>query len=127
MLAALVQKELDYVLNHCAKYLARDNADERHSFFGLDAGQARAPDQRALAPPNRRCRDDSGVAGRIGMEPRHLHLSRARRSSGHPRSIALPCSGLNAPAALASRSRTAFTWPLPCVFPRDVGTAIGLS
>jgi hypothetical protein len=42
MHAAIVQKEPDYVLNQCAKYLARTNTDERHSFFGLDAGQPRA-------------------------------------------------------------------------------------
>jgi hypothetical protein len=42
MLTAVVQKEPDYVLNHCAKYLARTNIDERHSFFGLDVGQPRA-------------------------------------------------------------------------------------
>ena len=42
MVAAIVEKEPEYVLNHCAKYLARDSHDERHSFFGLDAGQERA-------------------------------------------------------------------------------------
>jgi hypothetical protein len=42
MPADVIEKEDDYILNHCAKYLARDNTDERHSFFGLDAGQDRA-------------------------------------------------------------------------------------
>src|SRR3712207_1357400 len=31
----VISKEPDYVLNHCTKYLARDNTDIRHSYFGL--------------------------------------------------------------------------------------------
>ena len=31
-----------YVLNHCTKYLARDNTDQRHSFSGIDDGKPRA-------------------------------------------------------------------------------------
>jgi len=42
MAAELIQKESQYILNHCAKYLARDNADERNSPYGIFAGQARA-------------------------------------------------------------------------------------
>src|SRR5918992_6354570 len=28
----ILQKKDDYVLNHCAKYLARENTDPRHAF-----------------------------------------------------------------------------------------------
>jgi hypothetical protein len=38
----VVQKDRDYLLNHCTKYLARDNADGRHSYYGADDGQSRA-------------------------------------------------------------------------------------
>lgn len=37
-----VIKDEQYVLNHCTKYLARDNADERHNVFGIYNGQERA-------------------------------------------------------------------------------------
>lgn len=42
MRAEVVKKDVQYVLNHCAKYLARDNADERHSPLGIFQGQERA-------------------------------------------------------------------------------------
>ena len=42
MPAALVTKTPEYVLNHCTKYLARDNTDERHGYFGSQKGQPRA-------------------------------------------------------------------------------------
>ena len=62
MVAAVVAKEPEYVLNHCAKYLARDNTDERHSFFGLDAGQERARISEPWRFPLVDA-DDSGAAG----------------------------------------------------------------
>src|SRR3954454_23001840 len=37
----IVQKNPDYILNHCTKYLARDNEDTRHSYFGTFDGQPR--------------------------------------------------------------------------------------
>ena len=40
-MTVIVQKPADYVLNHCSKYLARDNTDSRHSFFGVYDGQDR--------------------------------------------------------------------------------------
>jgi hypothetical protein len=40
MVAPVVAEEPDYVPDHCAKYLARDNTEERHSFFGLGAALA---------------------------------------------------------------------------------------
>jgi hypothetical protein len=40
-MAVPVQKSAEYVLNHCAKYLARTNDDFRHSFFGIYDQQER--------------------------------------------------------------------------------------
>jgi hypothetical protein len=37
-----VTKDVTYILNHCTKYLARDNQDNRHDPFGLYGGQSRA-------------------------------------------------------------------------------------
>ena len=99
MLAALVQKEPDYVLNHCAKYLARDNADERHSFFGLDAGQARARISEPWRFPIVDA-DDSGVAD--ASEWNHVTFI-YRAPEDHPDipvQLLTPCLGLYAPAAL---------------------------
>lgn len=42
MTATVSYKDEQYVLNHCTKYLARDNDDERHSFFGTLDGHPRA-------------------------------------------------------------------------------------
>jgi len=42
MQAEIVQRDTQYLLNHCTKYLARDNVDERHSLLGVYAGQQRA-------------------------------------------------------------------------------------
>jgi len=42
MAAQIVQKEPQYVLNYCTTSLARDNTDERHSYFGGFEGQPRA-------------------------------------------------------------------------------------
>lgn len=42
MVESRVEKEDQYVLNHCTKYLARTNADERHSTYGVDAATPRA-------------------------------------------------------------------------------------
>lgn len=57
-MAILVQKDQDYLLNHCTNFLARDSVDGRHCYFGTDAGQPRAaPDELSnlpLAPSNRR-------------------------------------------------------------------------
>lgn len=38
----LVIKDEQYIVNHCTKYLARDNTDERHNVFGIYDGQERA-------------------------------------------------------------------------------------
>jgi hypothetical protein len=38
MRATVVLKDDEYVLNHCTKYLARDNTDGRHSYFGIYDG-----------------------------------------------------------------------------------------
>jgi hypothetical protein len=40
-MAEILEKPVEYVLNHCTKYLARDNEDTRHSFFGTYDGQSR--------------------------------------------------------------------------------------
>jgi hypothetical protein len=37
----LVERDDQYILNQCTKYLARDNADARHDFGQYDAGDAR--------------------------------------------------------------------------------------
>jgi hypothetical protein len=42
MLATVVLRQDDDILNHCARYLARDNVDGRHDYFGVDAGQPNA-------------------------------------------------------------------------------------
>ena len=42
MAAAIVQKDEQYLLNHCTKYLARESTTPRHSHFGLWVGQRRA-------------------------------------------------------------------------------------
>lgn len=42
MHAEIVKRDIQYLLNHCTKYLARDNADERHSPLGIFEGQSRA-------------------------------------------------------------------------------------
>ncbi len=42
MRARLVDKSDEYVLNHCARFLARDNREPRHSYFGLEAEHERA-------------------------------------------------------------------------------------
>jgi hypothetical protein len=99
MLAVVIQKEPDYVLNHCAKYLARDNADERHSFFGLDAGQARARISEPWRFPIVDA-DDSGVAG--ASEWNHVTFI-YQAPEDHPDiriQLLTPCLGLYAPAAL---------------------------
>src|SRR3954453_16306203 len=99
MLATLVQKESDYVLNHCAKYLARANNDERHSFFGLDAGQERA----AISEPWRFPlvdADDSGAAD--ASEWNHVTFIYRAPDNRPDISVALltPCIGLFVTAPL---------------------------
>lgn len=42
MVATKLVRGDEYVLNHCTKYLARDNVDERHSAYGIDVGSERA-------------------------------------------------------------------------------------
>ena len=42
MVAPLVVRDPQYIYNHCAKYLARDNRDPRHNFYGTLDGQPRA-------------------------------------------------------------------------------------
>src|SRR5688572_31539278 len=42
MLAPLVVRDPQYVFNHCTKFLARDNRDARHNYYGTLDGQARA-------------------------------------------------------------------------------------
>jgi hypothetical protein len=42
MSAEIVERGSEYVLNHCARTLARDTTDERHSFFGTQSGNRRA-------------------------------------------------------------------------------------
>jgi hypothetical protein len=42
MAPTLASKDSTYILNHCAKYLARDNSDARHNY-----GQYAADDPRA--------------------------------------------------------------------------------
>jgi hypothetical protein len=37
----IIRKDSQYLLNHCARYLARDNQDERHVFVGSHAGEPR--------------------------------------------------------------------------------------
>ena len=41
LMAEVLEKSAEYVLNHCTRYLARDNEDTRHSFFGAYDGQTR--------------------------------------------------------------------------------------
>lgn len=38
----IFQSDATYILNHCAKYLARDNSDGRHNFGQFAAGNSRA-------------------------------------------------------------------------------------
>ena len=42
MAPRVVTKDDTYVLNHCTKYLARDNTDPRHDYGQYDAGDPRA-------------------------------------------------------------------------------------
>lgn len=42
MVATVVQKDDQYLLNHCTKYLARDITEPRHNPFGIADGQRRA-------------------------------------------------------------------------------------
>ena len=42
MPALLAQKDSTYVLNHCTKYLARDNSDARHDYGQYETGDPRA-------------------------------------------------------------------------------------
>lgn len=42
MRAQIVPRDPLYVLNHCTKYLARDNTDARHSYWGTYDGQPRS-------------------------------------------------------------------------------------
>ena len=42
MVVTLVTPSSEYVLNHCTRYLARDNTDARHAYFGLEADPRRA-------------------------------------------------------------------------------------
>jgi len=37
-----VSKDSQYLLNHCTRYLARENQDERHALLGLYVGEPRA-------------------------------------------------------------------------------------
>jgi hypothetical protein len=37
----IAERDDQYILNHCAKHLARDNEDERHNFGQFDAGDPR--------------------------------------------------------------------------------------
>jgi hypothetical protein len=41
MVSTVVPKDAEYILNHCAKFLARDNLDHRHSFLGVSGGEPR--------------------------------------------------------------------------------------
>jgi hypothetical protein len=41
MATQLVERDDQYILNQCTKYLARDNADHRHDFGQYDAGDGR--------------------------------------------------------------------------------------
>jgi hypothetical protein len=42
MPALLAPKDTTYVLNHCTKYLARDNSDARHNYGQYEPGDPRA-------------------------------------------------------------------------------------
>src|SRR3954470_7701163 len=99
MLATVVQKEPDYVLNHCARYLARDNADDRHSFFGLDAGQSRA---RISEPWRFPIVDADDTVLADASEWNHVTFI-YRAPEGRPDirvELLTPCLGLHAPGAL---------------------------
>lgn len=95
MLATVVDKESDWVLNHCAKYLARDNTDERHSFYGLDAGLPRAKISESWRFPIVDA-DDSGAEG----ASEHNHVTFVYRGRGASVRLLTPCLGLHAPTAL---------------------------
>lgn len=95
MLARVVDKESDWILNHCTKYLARDNTDERHSFFGLDAGLPRAKISESWRFPVVDA-DDSGEAG----ASEHNHVNFVYRGRDAVVRLLTPCLGLHAPADL---------------------------
>ena len=99
MLASVVAKEADYILNHCAKYLARDNVDERHSFFGLDAGQARSRISEPWRFPIVDA-DDTGVVD--ASDWNHVTFVHRAPDSRLDISVKLltPCLGLFAPTPL---------------------------
>lgn len=42
MRVEIIPKDPQYILNHCTKYLARDNTDERHDYLDVYGGQPRA-------------------------------------------------------------------------------------
>ncbi|QRM36047.1 gluconate 2-dehydrogenase subunit 3 family protein [Microvirga sp. VF16] len=42
MRSEIVKKEPGYIFNNCTKYLARDNSEPRHNYFGVFDGQRRA-------------------------------------------------------------------------------------
>lgn len=95
MLAAVVDKEPDWILNHCAKYLARDNTDDRHSFFGLDAGLPRARISEAWRFPIVDA-DDSGHRDASDWN----HVTFVHRRQDVPVRLLTPCLGLHAPEEL---------------------------
>jgi hypothetical protein len=99
MLASVVDKDKEYVSNHCAKYLARDNVDERHSFFGLDAGEPRARISEAWRFPIVDA-DDSGAADASDFN--HVTFVYPAPSTDLNISVKLltPCLGLFAPGPL---------------------------
>ncbi|WP_407114497.1 hypothetical protein [Bradyrhizobium sp. LMG 9283] len=95
MLAIVVDKESDWVLNHCAKYLARDNIDDRHSFFGLDAGLPRARISESWRFPIVDA-DDSGDKD----ASEHNHVTFVYRGRDVTVRLLTPCLGLHMPTAL---------------------------
>jgi hypothetical protein len=99
MSAVIVEKEPDWVLNNCAKYLARDNNDDRHSFFGLDAGHTRARISESWRFPIVDA-DDSGAPD--ASEWNHVTFIYRAPEDRPDLSVQLlsPCLGLHAPSAL---------------------------
>lgn len=99
MRAAIVPKEVDYLFNHCTKYLARMNNDARHSFSGLTV-----TDQRGRISESWRFpivdSDDSGVSD--ASEFNHVTFVFCQPESKSRQSIFLltPCLDLFNPAPL---------------------------
>ena len=88
--APVVSKDPQYVFNHCAKYLARDNTDTRHSFFGNYDGQRRGAISEAWRFPIVDAHDGDEPDADNWNDVTFVYMP--DRGAAHPVDVALICT-----------------------------------